>query len=246
MTQTTDTAGTQASNGAQPPEHDKQTNPASDEGSWRGRFEAAEAKAKELEAQLGNAKWAQEKLLEIQNKPKDEPFFSDDDKSELEALYGEEGAKRYVKDFDRQLERVMARLPQSASAADTNKAIKEASDKASQAANTAANAEFLGAFDTETRGRIINPNSELMKFAATLKTGYGRTAAKDIQGIIDGKDKSDEAMAYIEDVKAKFAQNKHSPQLATGGNPASKQLGSKTLPAQGKPTESISQFKDVT
>jgi hypothetical protein len=231
----------QASESAGALEHGKQTTNAGEDGAWRGRYEAEQVKTKELEAQLGNAKWAQEKLLDLQNKPKDEALFDDARIARLVDNFGEAGAEMFQETF----ERMMLKVPKQSSIADAQKGADKAQEEATKAAGIAANAEFLGVFDSETRSRITNPNSELMKFASTLKTGYGRTAAKDIGEIIAGRDKSEDALVYIESVKSQFAQNKQKPQTATGGSQASNQPCSKTTPKNYDGGESISQFKDV-
>jgi hypothetical protein len=232
----------QASEGADALEHGKQSTNAGEDGAWRGRYEAEQARTKELEAQLGNAKWAQEKLLELQNKPKDEALFDDASIAELVDNFGEDGAKV----FQKTLERMLSKIPKQSSIADAQKGADKAQEEATKAAGIAANAEFLGAFDSETRSRITNPNSELMKFAATLKTGYGRTAAKDIGEIIASRDKSEDALAYIESVKSQFAQGKQKPQTAIGGSQASNQLGSKTTPKNYDGGGSIEQFRKIS
>jgi hypothetical protein len=106
----------QAANGT--PESDKHNEGAGDESSWEGRYNVEVPK---LKAAAENGQWAAAKLLEQAERMKDldsedfkaflasksakpsESFFSQDDIEELNEIHGEQGAKRYMKDFERMM-----------------------------------------------------------------------------------------------------------------------------------------------
>jgi hypothetical protein len=238
MRMITDTTTTdqnqQASDGANTSEHDKQN-----DGAWRGRAEAKDLEIKALKDQLSNAQWAQEKLAE---QSKDTPLLDEETIKQFSESFGEDGMKVFVKAF----EKVMSKLPKNSTVQQATDQAKKAQDEATKAVDSVALTEFLGSFDNETRARIQNPNSELMKFAATIKVGVGKTAKTEIEGIINSRDKSDDAQAYINDLKAQFAASKDKPQTAATGTAASNQPGTKNVPAVRNFTDSISSFKDIT
>jgi hypothetical protein len=206
----------QAANGT--PESDKHNEGAGDESSWEGRYNVEVPK---LKAAAENGQWAAAKLLEQAERMKDldsedfkaflasksakpsESFFSQDDIEELNEIHGEQGAKRYMKDF----ERMMGAIPKTASLNEVQKGIDSAKESAQHAV-------FLGAFDAETRAKITNDNSAFMKFSDSLKVGYGTTAKTYIEKIIKGRDSSPEALAYVEQIKEQFEASKGKPQTA--------------------------------
>lgn len=166
----------------------------------------------QLDAQLENNVFLTSRLQELSEKKvpaneiKDEPFFSDADISDLEDKFGEEGAKRYMRD----MERVLSKIPKTASIEAVQKQVTEANE-------TASNAAFLTGFDSDVRGKITNSNSELMRFADTVAAGYNKTAKQNIEEIITARDGSDKAKQYIADVVKAFADSKQRPADAPAG-----------------------------
>jgi hypothetical protein len=114
--------------------------------------------------------------------------------------------------------------------------------------DAAANAVFLGSFDAETRAKITNSNSALMKFAATQSTGYKTTALDDIEKIKKERDSSPEAIAFIEQLKAKFEQGKEKQQTAPpkGSSPSTQLKAGDQNNGDKKPFDSLRPFTRKT
>jgi hypothetical protein len=212
---------------AEPNEQKTQT---TDDGAWRGRYESEKAEKERLKLVAENGAFAASKLLEVQdklkeldsedykayreakNKPVEVSFFSDDEKTELEDIYGEAGAKRYMADMERMHKATLSNKS-------TDKQLGEVKD-------AAANAEYLSLIPADIRAKVINPNSELMKFAATIEVGYSSNAQEEITKMLSKRDSSEKALKYMEAIKSQFEASKNvgqAPAAPKGTSPSKPQ-----------------------
>lgn len=198
---------------AEPIEH---KNESKDDGAWKGRYESEKAEKERLKLVAENGAFAASKLLEVQdklkeleseeykayreakNKPVEVSFFSEDEQAELEEIYGEAGAKRYMKDMERMHKATLSNKS-------TDKQLGEVKD-------AAANAEYLSLIPADIRAKVINPNSELMKFAATIEVGYSSNAQDEITKMLSKRDSSEKALKYMEAIKSQFEAFKNTGQ----------------------------------
>lgn len=201
-----------------------------DDGAWKGRYESEKAEKERLKLVAENGVFAASKLLEVQdklkeldsedykafreakNKPVEVSFFSVEEQAELEEIYGEAGAKRYMKDMERMHKATLGNKA-------TDKQLGEVKD-------AAANAEYLSLIPADIRAKVINPNSELMKFAATIEVGYSSNAQDEITKMLSKRDSSEKALKYMETIKSQFEASKNTGQTASapkGSSPSKPQ-----------------------
>lgn len=204
----------------------KQSVVSNDDNSWKGRYTALEQQTEQLKAQAENGKFLGGKVLELQDKlkqaesaaaalesedykafieskskPKEaEGIVSDEERAQLIEDLGERGANIVIKSMTAQASAFNARL---ASLSKPDEGLAKRVDSVNDAVK---HSEFLSVIEPALRQKVINDNSEFMKWAADQKDGRTSTKAKEIQAILKSRDQ--DGIGYITAAYAEFDANK--------------------------------------